>query len=167
MTAQTHQHDIEIVVGDQSHDEFFFEAEVETTFLSLSPDQSHISREELAQRLRATHEKMFAQSGHIIFVARDRNSGENLGLLWFGPRFDPISCEDQAWIFNITVVPAHRGCGIGKILMKHAENYAAQNGFSSIGLTVSSHNENARALYQKMDYAQTNILMRKNLEKLA
>ncbi len=158
-----HEHEIEIIVGDESHEEFFFLLEAETTWDSLPDDKRNISRDEFHERLRQTHHDMLGCSGHVIFIAVDKNTGDKMGLLWFGPRFNPLSCEEEAWIYNLTVLPAHRGCGVGKILMNHAEAHAHSQNYDSIGLMVSSHNSGARALYNKLDYSESNIIMRKVL----
>jgi len=63
----------------------------------------------------------------------------------------------------VTVVPQCRGCGVAKKLMAHAEDHAREQGYSVIGLSVAVHNEIARGLYQRLDYSESNILMRKPL----
>jgi len=157
------QHEIEIIVGDESHEEFFFRLEADTTWESLPDDKRNISRDEFHERLKQTHHEMLAFRGHVIFIAINKTTGEKMGLLWFGPRFNPLSCEEEAWIYNLTVLPEYRGCGVGKVLMRHAEIHAHSQNYDSIGLMVSSHNEGARALYNKLHYSESNIIMRKVL----
>lgn len=163
MKNPRHNHEIEIIVGNESHEEFFFQLEAETTWDSLPLDKRNISRDEFHERLKQTHHEMLALRGHVIFIAIDKSSGDKMGLLWFGPRFNPLSCEEEAWIYNLTVLPEHRGRGVGKILMNHAESHAHSQNYDSLGLMVSSHNEGARALYHKLDYSESNIIMRKVL----
>jgi GNAT superfamily N-acetyltransferase len=158
-----HDHEIEIIVGDESHEEFFFQLEAETTWDSLPLDKRNISRDEFHERLKQTHHEMLALPGHVIFIAVDKNTGDKMGLLWFGPRFNALSCEEEAWIYNLTVLSEYRGRGVGKILMRHAETHAQSQNYDSIGLMVSSHNLGARSLYEKMEYSESNILMRKVL----
>ncbi len=86
-----------------------------------------------------------------------------MGLLWFGARLNSVTGEREAWVFNLTVLPEHRGRGVAQALMQHAETYAREQGFEVIGLKVANHNEAARGLYQKLDYEESSILMRKNL----
>lgn len=159
-----HRHRLEIIIGDESHAEFFFELEVATTWASLPPDRRQFSPEEFRARLRRTHERMLSQPGHVLFIARDLDSGENLGLLWFGPRYNPLTGEEEAWVFNVTVLPEHRGCGVAKALMAHAEAHGRQAGFKHIGLAVASHNEPAQALYRQLGYGETSLLLSKKLD---
>jgi ribosomal protein S18 acetylase RimI-like enzyme len=163
-TNTPHHHRFEIIIGDETHAEFFFEVEVATTWASLPLDRRRFSPEEFCARLRRTHEMMLSPPGHVLFIARDLDSGENLGLLWFGPRYNALTGEEEAWIFNITVLPEHRGCGVAKALMAHAEAYGQQAGFRQIGLSVASHNEPARTLYRQLGYGETSLLLSKSLD---
>ena len=57
--------------------------------------------------------------------------------------------------------------GIGRMLMQHAENHASEQGYAVIGLMVAVHNSVARELYNRLDYRDSNILMRKRLPALS
>lgn len=151
-----------IRIGDESDAEFFFALEEQTTWESLPTDKREMAREELRERLLETHGLLLSCPGNVFFIAE--HDGERAGLLWFGPRHNTVTGEHEGWIYNVTVVPDARGKGIAKCLMAHAEDYARANGFRVIGLAVAVHNDSARALYEKLDYQQCNILMRKPLE---
>ena len=56
-----------------------------------------------------------------------------------------------------------RYCDSFNEMMEKAEEYARQEGFEVIGLAVATHNEVARTLYQRMQYEEANVLMRKPL----
>ena len=158
-----HCHEIAIRVGEDADTEFFLEVEEQTTWENLPPDQAHINRDELRAKLRGAHEALISQTGHIYFVAHVPESGEKMGLVWFGPRFNSITCENEGWIYNLTVMPEHRGCGVAKRLLLHAEQHARDAGFDVIGLSVAAHNDVARSLYERMEFSVSNVLMRKVL----
>lgn len=139
------------------------EIEEQTTWENLPLDRRGTSREELRIRLHETHTALLHGPDNVIFVACDGALGEKMGLLWFGARLNSVTGEREAWVFNLTVLPAHRGRGVAQLLMQHAENYAREQGFGVIGLKVATHNEAALALYGKLNYEQSSILMRKNL----
>ncbi|RYZ64182.1 MAG: hypothetical protein EOP09_16350, partial [Proteobacteria bacterium] len=84
MKKRRHPDEIEIIVGDESHQEFFFQLEVETTWSSLPPDKQSLSHDEFHERLRQTHRQMLSESGHVIFIAIDKITNLKMGLLWFG-----------------------------------------------------------------------------------
>ena len=153
---------IEIRTGDESDAEFFFALEEQTTWESLPTDRREMRREELRERLLETHGLLLSCPGNVFFIAR--NEEERVGLLWFGPRHNGITGEHEGWIYNVTVVPGARGQGIARKLMAHAETHARESGYRVIGLAVATHNDGARALYERLDYQECNILMRKPLE---
>ena len=156
-------YELSIRLGNDDDAEFFLHVEEETTFESLPPDFHGMAREELRARLLETHELLLGQEGHLFFIAFDQKSGQNMGLLWFGPRRNHITGDFEAWIYNVTVLPAHRGCGVGQRLIQHAEDYARDHGFRAIGLAVATHNSGAQRLYERLSYQSNNVLMRKPL----
>ena len=146
-------------------DDFFLRTELQTTWASLDPeDRERLRREEVREALAVTHEILLAREGTQVLIAEDE-TGERVGLLWFGTNRNLVTGEDEAWVYNVTVVPEHQGMGIGRKLMEHAEKLAREGGFAILGLMVSSHNERARALYEKLDFRATNLVMRKRLGK--
>lgn len=147
----------------RADDAFFREIELETTWSSLDPaDRKRFSRGDIREALDSTHEVLLARPGNQVVVAEDE-SGARVGLLWFGLNRNLITGEDEAWVYNVTVVPEHRRKGIGKRLIEHAEELARKGGFAILGLMVSSHNTAARALYEHLSFEATNLLMRKRL----
>ncbi|BCM91082.1 mycothiol acetyltransferase [Abditibacteriota bacterium] len=153
-----------IRVGTDDDADFFFHVEEETTIESLPPDFHGIAREELRARLLETHEILLDEEGHIFFIAFDLHTNQKMGLLWFGPRRNHITGDQEAWIYNVTVLPEHRGCGVGQKLIEHAENHAREHGFRAIGLAVATHNTGAQRLYERMSFKSHNVLMRKPLD---
>lgn len=147
----------------RADDAFFRKIELETTWQSLDAvDQARFSRDDIRDALEATHEALLARPGNQVIVAEDEN-GNRVGLLWFGINRNLITGEDEAWVYNVTVVPEHRRKGIGRRLIEHAEKLAREGGFAVLGLMVSSHNTGARALYESLSFEATNLLMRKRL----
>ena len=144
-------------------DAFFRRVELHTTWESLDPeDRQRLRPEDVRESLALTHELLLSREGNQVVVAEDER-GERLGLLWFGVNRNLVTGEDEAWIFNVTVLPEHQGKGIGRRLMEHAEGLARAGGFRRLGLMVSSHNTRAQRLYENLDYRSTNLVMRKKL----
>lgn len=148
--------------GTDADAEFFREIELKTTWENLPPeDCRRLAPEQVEQALEETHELLLARPGNVTFIAEV--DGNRAGLLWFGPNRNLVTGEEEGWIYNVTVVPAYRGRGIGRLLMQHAERHAREQGYAVIGLMVAVHNEAARKLYHRLDYRDSNILMRKPL----
>ncbi|MCC2672908.1 MAG: Acetyltransferase, family [Armatimonadetes bacterium] len=155
--------DIRFRPATKADDAFFREIELETTWTSLDAvDQQRFRRADVRDALRHTHELLLQRPGNQIVVAEDE-AGDRVGLLWFGVNRNLITGEDEAWVYNVTVVPAHRRKGIGRKLIEHAEEMARAGGFTILGLMVSAHNEAARTLYENLSFESTNHLMRKRL----
>jgi ribosomal protein S18 acetylase RimI-like enzyme len=153
--------EIRIREGSADDAEFFLAVEEQTTWESLPPDKRDLPRETLRERLLETHGLLLSCAGNVFFIAEV--GGERAGLLWFGPRHNAITGEHEGWIYNVTVLEGFRGLGIAKKLLLHAENYAREQGYEVIGLSVAVHNEIARELYRRCEYSESNILMRKVL----
>jgi ribosomal protein S18 acetylase RimI-like enzyme len=153
---------VRIRLSTDADDPFFRDLEMETTWENLpSEDCRRLDREQVGQALEETHAILLARPSNVIFIAEvDR---ERAGLLWFGPNRNLVTGEEEGWIYNVTVMPAYRGRGLGRMLMQHAESYAREQGYAVIGLMVAVHNSVARALYHRLDYQESNILMRKQL----
>ena len=60
-----------------------------------------------------------------------------------------------AHIEDLFVMPELRSLGIGTRILAHAEGLAVERGFTRIGLAVGIDNPRARALYERLDYADT------------
>jgi ribosomal protein S18 acetylase RimI-like enzyme len=147
----------------RADDPFFREMEFQTTWESLDDaDRRRLGPQDIRDALRITHEVLLSRPGNRIVIAEDEQ-GERLGLLWFGINRNLVTGQEEAWIYNISVVPEHRGRGIGRVLMEHAEALARDGGFPILGLMVSSHNARARRLYEHLHFEASNIVMRKRL----
>jgi len=155
--------DIRFRPATRADDAFFREIEFETTWTSLdAADRERFDRADVRESLTATHEILLARPGNRVVVAEDE-AGERVGLLWFGVNRNLITGEDEAWVYNVTVVPGHQRQGIGKRLIQHAEELAREGGFAILGLMVSSHNTAARGLYEHLSFEASNLVMRKRL----
>ena len=60
-----------------------------------------------------------------------------------------------SWYVNIFgVFPEYRGRGLGRRLLRHAEDLAAATGTSRMSLIVDSGNDSARRLYERTGYRE-------------
>lgn len=159
-----HLHEIVIEQGSETDMQWFLELDEQTTWDSLPLHQrAQLCRATWRAALQHTNGLMLSCAGNVFFIARDRNTQVRLGMLWFGPRHNALSGDHEGWIYSVCVAPEHRSCGVGRRLIAHAEDYARNNGYQIIGLSVAAHNELARALYERLEYSQSNVLMRKVL----
>ena len=154
-----------IRAATRADDLFFRQMELQTTWASLHPeDQKRLRKEDFREALTETHELLLKRPGTQVRVA-ETEEGQRVGLLWFGVNRNLITGEDEAWIYNVSVVPEFQGQGVGALLVQHAEELAREGGHDVLGLMVAEHNERARRLYEKVDFHTTNRVMRKFLDR--
>ena len=60
-----------------------------------------------------------------------------------------------AHVEDLFVMPEHRSQGIGTRILAHGERLAVERGFGQLGLAVGIDNPRARALYERLGYADT------------
>lgn len=154
---------VRIRAGTPDDHAYFRELEFQTTWENLPPeDQKRLSPARVREALEETHEILLSRPGNAIFIAETAD-GRRAGLVWFGENRNLVTGDIEAWIYNITVSPDFRGQGIGTQLLNHAEAHARDEGYRTVGLMVAVHNETARRLYERLNYREGNILMRKRL----
>ncbi|MFF2653011.1 GNAT family N-acetyltransferase [Streptomyces sp. NPDC058045] len=103
--------------------------------------------------------------GHHLVVAENA-SGEAVGNAWIGP--DPsrtLGTVNSAWLYDINVFPAFRRRGYGSAILNAAEQLAAREGSTSLGLNVVGDNEAAIALYRRNGYDVSSMHMRKGVRQ--
>lgn len=61
--------------------------------------------------------------------------------------------QTRAYLYAFRVIEHLRGCGIGTLLMRHAEHEVARRGFGWLMLQVAKENPAALRLYQRLGYA--------------
>jgi ribosomal protein S18 acetylase RimI-like enzyme len=98
-----------------------------------------------------------ATAQHYLFSLRLEETNERVGFLWFGRH------EQSAYLYDISIAPAHRRQGYGRQAMQLLEVAAAERGFTQISLHVFGENRIARDLYLSVGYQITDLTMRKKL----
>jgi len=96
-----------------------------------------------------------------IFVLK-RSDGHRSGMLWMCRSKDQYTCDDTGYIMGIFVEPELRGNGLGKALVKAAEDWCSDKGLMSVTLNVSPLND-ALAMYEKCGFRERSVVMRKDL----
>lgn len=90
-----------------------------------------------------------------LFVGLD---GETVvGHLWIGTN------RPTHWVYDVRVRPSQRRQGLGAGLMRAGARWSHAAGASAIGLNVFGHNRGARALYDRLGYQVTEVVLRRDL----
>ena len=77
---------------------------------------------------------------------------EPMGCLWLGESIDQRNGQKQAYVFLLYIEEAHRRQGLGSALMKHAQQWAKEQGYGQMSLQVFEDNISAMNLYQQLGY---------------
>jgi ribosomal protein S18 acetylase RimI-like enzyme len=76
------------------------------------------------------------------------SAGEEVGTLWLRLRVLPH--ETEAYVYDVEIVPAARGRGLGRATMLAAEEEARSRGADVLRLNVFGHNRAAISLYESL-----------------
>ena len=112
----------------------------------LSPRLGALSREAM--------ERVVCSDGAALFAARldGRIAGGLLfvlTLVWCD-----VPSGRKAWVEDVVVDAAARGCGAGEALVKAGTEHAARIGAAKVMLTSNPAREAARALYRKIGFEE-------------
>ncbi len=91
--------------------------------------------------------------GTAVFVAFD-SKDTLLGFIHLQTGHDYYMSEKHGHISDIVVASEGQGKGIGRMLIKKAEEWAHSQGYQWLTLSVFAQNVRARELYEHLGYGQ-------------
>lgn len=97
-------------------------------------------------------DKRITRSESIVFVAYDAGDGAALGFTQLYPTFCSVLAARIFVLYDLFVRREARDRGIGRALMKQAEDHARAAGASRIQLETHHTNRNAQHLYESLGY---------------
>lgn len=117
-----------------------------------------LSGDQIRQRYLAIR----AAEGHDLFVGDLGGKIVSLLHVYARPALDK---PPEAVVQALVVASETRGGGVGKAMMRQAEGWARQNGFSSVSLASGVAREEAHRFYKALGYDvfATSHLFRKNM----
>ncbi|HKW45229.1 MAG TPA: GNAT family N-acetyltransferase [Candidatus Eremiobacteraceae bacterium] len=91
----------------------------------------------------------------VLFIAYD--AGVPQGFVQLFPVFSSVDMQ-RIWILNdLFVQPSNRRSGIGRALVRRAEQHARDTGSAGLTLSTASDNASAQALYESERYARDSV----------
>lgn len=72
-----------------------------------------------------------------------------------------ISTAEGGWVIqmeDVIILPQHRGCGYGEMLLAHVVNFARQKGFHRITLLTDKINERSQRFFAKHGFSLSKML---------
>lgn len=99
----------------------------------------------------------------VMFVAVD--GGRVLGLI--GCQLFPVLHADQpvALLTVLIVDEAHRGRGVGRVLVSAADAWAMEQGAGRIFVTSALHRTDAHSFYERIGYERTGVRLGRTLPR--
>ncbi|MGI9822744.1 N-acetyltransferase family protein [Agromyces sp. Marseille-Q5079] len=117
------------------------------------------------QRAREENEQLLpdglATARTLILRGIDAD-GDPVGVAWVALDH-PRGAPDVAFLYDIEVIPARRGHGLGRALLAAVEDAAEEAGAAALELNVFGGNRAAVALYGSSGYEVVTQQMRKAL----
>lgn len=104
-------------------------------------------------------EAILKREGNEFFVAEVEGTPGAAGYVWLGVSDRPFSETRVGWVYDIRVLPGHRGKGVGEALLRHAMEVSRKKGLPLMGLMVKADNKVAYSLYEKLGFRPDYILM--------
>lgn len=127
------------------------------------PDElNELERKDAGRAKKVFAERMEDQlrmGGNEIYVATVDGGSGVAGYVWFGVAERPFSDMKVGWIYDLFVVPEHRGKGVGEALLKRALEASRRRGFALAGLMVRANNKVAYSLYEKRGFKGEYVVM--------
>lgn len=124
----------------------------------------HWSAEEASQKAAQQYQELLpngvATPNNYLFMVREESTQTMVGMLWYAIQ----TPKPVAFIYDVRIEPAFRRRGYATQAFQALEQQARAQGVSTIRLHVFGHNHEARALYEKLGYLPTNIMMNKSLD---
>ena len=155
---------IKLVPMTQAEFEKFLSIEIEA-YAQEHVKSGNWTPEEAVRLSKEEHDKLLpdglASPDQYLYSIQDTQSGSNVGMIWIASQ--QRGAQRTAFIYNIVIAEAQRGKGYGRQAMLAVEEKVKALGLDTISLHVFGHNLVARALYEKVGYEVTNVLMSKKL----
>jgi GNAT superfamily N-acetyltransferase len=96
------------------------------------------------------------EAGTLVLVA-EAPEGDRVGFIYLHEQEDFFTGERHPHVSEIAVVPEVVGRGVGALLMRAAEHWSRQHGYSRMTLNVFHANRRARTLYEHLGYAPESV----------
>lgn len=118
--------------------------------------QIEISEEKAVAMLQGVLDK-----GGFYLIAKEED-GTITGWILLGKNTDYFTDQTYGFIYEIYVLPEHRGKGLSKLLINEGNAYWKTQGYDEVRLNVFASNF-AKEIYRKMGFEEVNFIMKAKL----
>ncbi|GAK08098.1 GNAT family N-acetyltransferase [Geomicrobium sp. JCM 19038] len=121
----------------------------------------HRDSEQMYEKQIELTEAAFKNASNLFIAEQDQ---QFLGYIELAEQRDFFTNESVAYISAIAVTPEGQGSGVGKQLMKKAEEWCIERGNSQLVLDVFKANEGAVQFYKHLGFDEEIVKMVKSLK---
>lgn len=115
----------------------------------------------VAQRVETVVRTALAQPGGTLLVAEA--AGRPVGSIAYHVQPNPLTGQSEGLVLHLRVDPAWRGQGIGRILIRAAEQHLRQAGARGVGVVVGLHATEALRFTTALGYWPERVLVARPL----
>lgn len=131
---------------------------------AIDPELFHVpGRADVAARLRRRIESRGPDSEYVAAIVDGRMVGSASINVEDPPHSGSMMRPLRTAEFGVSVVEGQRGRGIGRTLIGHIEEWAAEHGLERVILNVAEANVDAIRLYHALGYREYDRAMRKTI----
>ena len=116
----------------------------------------------LAEKMKKMLPSGLQTPNHYFFSILEEDSLVKVGELWFA--VEEKEGEKFIFVYDIRIAEPSRRKGYGSQAFQAMENKARQIGIHKISLHVFGDNLPARAMYKKLGYVETHVMMEKIIQ---
>ena len=100
-----------------------------------------------------------------IFVAESEGRVVGMVCVYARVKSDAVDEEfhEYAYVSDLVILAGHRGKGLGRALLKCAEDHARRQGATLLRINVLAQNEVARSLYARCGFDELLVVLQKKL----
>jgi ribosomal protein S18 acetylase RimI-like enzyme len=91
----------------------------------------------------------------VLFIAYEDE--RPLGFVQLYPLFSSVDMRRLWLLHDLFVIPSTRRSGVGRALMRRAEQHARESGAAGLTLSTALDNTRAQALYESEHYARDEV----------
>ena len=113
------------------------------------------------QQLRHVLPHGLATENQYLFTIEDGSLAPKVGVLWLGVH--DRGAGPRAFVYDVRIHEQFRRRGYGTQALRALEAKVRELGLSTISLHVFAHNRAARAMYEKLGYVVTDVMMSKTV----
>ena len=167
MSSNSKEMPFRIEKATESDWPWIVQGQAEIAWRRLGRDrQREVSRQTVEPRVAQRVEEIRGDEGFPTeaFVAKTEN-GTQAGYVWVAKTHHDFTGQLEASLLSQYVAEAYRNQGLGRRLMERAQEWARQQGFPRISLSVGERNKVAQGVYKSLGFRVEMLRMTKELAK--